>query len=120
MEAIAATTLVAIAASMSAGVFASNAKISGKQYEINDGQNNALSKSEQSLSQSSVTSEGDSFEMVPAAGGSTGFSTLEDNGKIDARCQQLNDNNGSNVQYKVFKYDASVGSEPATAAPDAE
>ncbi len=119
VEAITATALVAIAASMSVGVFAANAKVSQKQYEINNGQNYTMSSAEKNLSSGGATSEGTAFEMIPADG-SAGFGSLENGGKVEARYQEHIATNGSEVQYKVFKYDVSESTEGATVSDDVE
>ncbi|GEM_PF-3003026 len=105
MEAVVATSLVAIAASMSVGVFVSSQKINANQYAVNNGQNSAMASAEDTLSMGSVASPGDgeAFEMTPASGGSNGFNTLEDNGKVSARCQSVANDK---AEYKVFKLDA--------------
>ena len=112
IEALAATVLVTIAASMSIGVFVSSQNIYSSQYDVNNSQNNLMTGAEQNLSQGSSTAEGNSFVMQPESGGSNGFNSLDDNGKVNARYQDVND---ENVGYKIFKLDETVGSEPATA-----
>ena len=111
IEALAATVLVTIAASMSIGVFVASQNVNLDQYTVNNSQNSLMSGAEQNLSQSSATSEGAGFVMQPQSGGSSGFSTLDNNGAVNARYQDVND---ENVEYKIFKLDDSVGSEPAT------
>ena len=112
VEALAATALVTIAASMSIGVFVSSNNTSLQQYEVNNSQNAVMADAEENLSNSSATAEGNSFVMKTSSGGSNGFSSLENNGEVNARYQDMSDDN---VGYKVFKLDDAVGSEPATA-----
>lgn len=102
MEAVAATALVAIAASMSVGVFTSNAKVNMSQYNVSEGQNDALSNAEGDLSTGGSSSDGDLFVMTPVNGG--GFASLENNGAVKARAQKAS-NVGGDVNYKYFKYE---------------
>lgn len=102
VEALIAMALVTIAATMSSALFLTSQRITSTQYSLNAGQNNAFTASEKDLADGGTNPDGEEFKMKPEAGGNSGFSDLNGDGKVVAGMTVVNGGE-SGVQYKIFK-----------------
>lgn len=101
MEAMMATALVAIAASMSITVLVGAQRVNNQQHIINNGQSQAFQNGQSYLANDKLVI-GDEFEMKPEAGGQNGFASLNNNGTVKAKVYK---SEKDGVQYKAFKID---------------
>lgn len=105
IEAVTATALVAVSASLAVGVFANGERMSVKQQTINQGQNTALTSAETYLETGGKSATGEMISMKPVSG--SGFAVLNDNhGAIGVSVSTFVDSgtaSDSGAQYKAFK-----------------
>lgn len=105
IEAVTATALVAVSASLAVSVFANGEKMSAKHQDINIGQNTALTSAENYLETGGKSATGEKVTLKPVGG--SGFSLLNENdGAIDVSVSSFIDSgtsSNSGVQYKAFK-----------------
>lgn len=105
IEAVTATALVAVGASLAVTVFANGEMVSVRQQTVNQGQNTALTYAEGYLETGGKSATGEEFALKPVGG--NGFAALNDrNGEIDVSVSTFIDSgstSNSDVQYKAFK-----------------